>query len=99
MLVGDFNGWNGADYRMEKNEFGVWSISLPDRDGKPAIPHGSKVKIRLMKNDGNWVDCIPAWIKWAIVDHSKFAAAYDGVYWDPPASERSVLVSLYFSIS
>jgi 1,4-alpha-glucan branching enzyme len=27
-LIGDFNGWNGT--WMEKNEFGVWSVSLPD---------------------------------------------------------------------
>ncbi|KAL2612944.1 hypothetical protein R1flu_024636 [Riccia fluitans] len=89
-LVGDFNGWNGSNHRMEKNEFGVWSVRIPDKDGKSAIPHSSKVKIRLMKDNGTWVDCIPAWIKWAIVDHTKFAAAYDGVYWDPPESERYV---------
>lgn len=87
-LVGDFNGWDGAKHKMEKNEFGVWSITLPDVDGRPAIPHGSKVKIRLRKSNGAWADCISAWIKWAIVDPHKFAAPYDGIYWDPPASEK-----------
>ncbi|CAM6098956.1 unnamed protein product [Calypogeia fissa] len=87
-LVGDFNGWNGANHKMEKNEFGVWSLTLPDVDGKPAIDHGSKVKIRLRKSNGSWADCIPAWIKWATVDPNQFSAAYDGIYWEPPASER-----------
>lgn len=27
-LIGDFNGWTGT--WMEKNEFGVWSVTLPD---------------------------------------------------------------------
>ncbi|CAM6128077.1 unnamed protein product [Calypogeia fissa] len=73
---------------MEKNEFGVWSLTLPDVDGKPAIEHGSKVKIRLRKSNGSWADCIPAWIKWATVDPNQFSAAYDGIYWEPRASER-----------
>jgi hypothetical protein len=32
---------------MTKNEFGVFEITLPDNaDGSPAIPHGSRVKVR-----------------------------------------------------
>lgn len=27
-LIGDFNGWSGS--WMERDKFGVWSISLPD---------------------------------------------------------------------
>lgn len=72
---------------MEKNQFGVWSIKIPDCDGKPAIPHNSRVKFRF-KHNGVLIDRIPAWIKYATVDPTKFAAPYDGVYWDPPASER-----------
>jgi 1,4-alpha-glucan branching enzyme len=30
---------------MTKNAFGVWEITVPALDGKPAIPHGSKVKV------------------------------------------------------
>ncbi|KAL9238097.1 hypothetical protein vseg_012568 [Gypsophila vaccaria] len=86
-LIGDFNGWNGSNHRMEKNEFGVWSIRIPDSDGKSAIPHNSRVKFRFKHGNGVWVDRIPAWIKYATVDPSRFAAPYDGVYWDPPAQE------------
>nr|BAE96955.1 starch branching enzyme I [Ipomoea batatas] len=87
-IIGDFNEWDGSSHKMEKNQFGVWSIKIPDCDGKPAIPHNSRVKFRFKHNSGVWIDRIPAWIKYATVDPTKFAAPYDGVYWDPPASER-----------
>ncbi|PKA60826.1 1,4-alpha-glucan-branching enzyme, chloroplastic/amyloplastic [Apostasia shenzhenica] len=87
-LIGDFNGWDGLNHKMERNEFGVWMIEIPDNDGKPSIPHNSRVKFRFKHGNGVWVDRIPAWIRFAIVDPSHFAAPYDGVYWDPPPSER-----------
>nr|CAB3469087.1 unnamed protein product [Digitaria exilis] len=88
-LIGDFNDWNGANHNMEKDKFGVWSIKIDHVKGKPAIPHNSRVKFRF-RHGGAWVDRIPAWIRYATVDASKFGAAYDGVHWDPPASERYV---------
>ncbi|XP_027092189.1 1,4-alpha-glucan-branching enzyme 1, chloroplastic/amyloplastic isoform X1 [Coffea arabica] len=87
-VIGDFNGWDGSNHRMEKNQFGVWSIKIPDCNGNPAIPHKSRVKFRFKHGNGDWIDRIPAWIKYATVDPGKFAAPYDGVYWDPPPSER-----------
>ncbi|KAF8405530.1 hypothetical protein HHK36_010437 [Tetracentron sinense] len=87
-LIGDFNGWNGSDHIMAKNEFGVWSIKIPDSGVNPTIPHNSRVKFRFKHGNGVWVDRIPAWIKYATVDPAVFAAPYDGVYWDPPPSER-----------
>ena len=75
-------------HSMEKNQFGVWSIRIPDSDGKPAIPHNSRVKFRFKHGNGVWVDRIPAWIKYAIADPTRFAAPYDGVYWEPPPEER-----------
>ncbi|GMI78569.1 hypothetical protein HRI_001526200 [Hibiscus trionum] len=87
-VVGDFNGWDGSNHKMEKNQFGVWSIRIPDSEGKPAIPHNSRVKFRFKHGDGLWVDRIPAWIKYATVDPNAFGAPYDGVHWDPPSSER-----------
>lgn len=87
-VIGDFNGWDGSNHRMERNQFGVWSIKIPDSGGNPAIPHDSRVKFRFKLGDGVWVDRIPAWIRYATVDPTAFAAPYDGVYWDPPPSER-----------
>ncbi|KAK4489907.1 hypothetical protein RD792_000555 [Penstemon davidsonii] len=87
-VIGDFNGWNGSAHKMEKDQFGVWSIRIPDFSGNPAIPHNSKVKFRFKHSNGVWVDRIPAWIKYAIQDPTRFAAPYDGVYWDPPSAQR-----------
>ncbi|PIA46825.1 hypothetical protein AQUCO_01500400v1 [Aquilegia coerulea] len=87
-LIGDFNGWDGFKHQMEKDQFGVWTLKIPNSGGTPAIPHNSRVKFRFRHGDGTWVDRIPAWIKYATVDPTKFAAAYDGVYWDPTPPER-----------
>ncbi|KAH7437626.1 hypothetical protein KP509_05G081300 [Ceratopteris richardii] len=87
-LVGDFNNWDGSQHWMSKDEFGVWTIRIPDVQGKPAIPHRSRVKIRLQRGDGTWLDRIPAWIKWATAEPGKLGANYDGIYWDPPAPEK-----------
>ncbi|KAJ3672342.1 hypothetical protein LUZ60_007063 [Juncus effusus] len=89
-LIGDFNNWDGSKHPMEKDEFGVWSVRIPDVDGEPVIPHNSRVKFRFKHGQGVWIDRIPAWIRYATVDPTRFAAPYDGVYWDPPSSERYV---------
>ncbi|KAK6160824.1 hypothetical protein DH2020_004205 [Rehmannia glutinosa] len=87
-VIGDFNGWNGSGHKMVKDQFGVWSIRIPDFGGEQAIPHNSRVKFRFKHSNGVWVDRIPAWIKYATQDPTIFAAPYDGVYWDPPPLER-----------
>ncbi|KAK1297266.1 1,4-alpha-glucan-branching enzyme [Acorus calamus] len=87
-LVGDFNGWDGSNHKMEKDEFGAWTVRIPDSGGNPAIPHNSRVKFRFKHGNELWVDRIPAWIRYATVDLTQFAAPYDGVYWDPPPTER-----------
>eukprot|EP00897_Mesotaenium_endlicherianum_P001684 jgi/Mesen1/1543/ME001330S00501 len=89
-LVGDFNNWDGVRHQLERDQFGVWSITIPERDGRPAIAHGSRVKLRLCAGGGGgqWVDRIPAWITWATVEPGKMGAFYDGIYWDPPAHQK-----------
>ncbi len=50
-LIGDFNGWNGTEGQMTRDKFGVWEIRIPHgADGKPTIPHGSLVKIKLFNH-------------------------------------------------
>lgn len=87
-LIGDFNEWNGSNHCMQKDQFGVWTLRIPSVSGAVAIPHNSRVKFRFRHGNGTWVDRIPAWIKYATVDPSRFAAPYDGVYWDPVPAER-----------
>ena len=84
-LIGDFNEWSPESHPMKKDEFGVWEIVLP----AGTIPHGSRVKIRMLKFDDNvWVDRIPAWIKMSYQEPGVMGAKYDGIYWDPPVTEK-----------
>ena len=39
------DGWNREATPMTRNEFGVWEVILPAKDGQPAIPHNTKVKV------------------------------------------------------
>ncbi|KAG8898561.1 alpha-1,4-glucan branching enzyme [Tulasnella sp. 403] len=44
-LIGDFNGWDRKSHLMSKDQYGVWSITVPPKSpGEPAIPHDSKIK-------------------------------------------------------
>ncbi|KAI0019819.1 carbohydrate-binding module family 48 [Xylariomycetidae sp. FL0641] len=88
-LIGDFNGWNRGAHPMTKNEFGVWEITLPAKDGQPAIPHNSKIKISMTTPSGEWIDRLPAWIKYVTQDLS-VSPAYDARFWNPPESEKYV---------
>lgn len=83
-LVGEFNEWNPADnHWASKNEFGTWSLFLPDKeDGTSAIPHRTKIKARLETAYGEWVERIPAWIKWATQEWNEIQ--FNGVYYEPP---------------
>ncbi|KAL7137419.1 hypothetical protein ABFS83_10G091000 [Erythranthe nasuta] len=87
-LIGDFNNWNANADVMTRNEFGVWEIFLPNNaDGSPAIPHGSRVKIR-MDTPSGIKDSIPAWIKFSVQAPGEIP--YNGIYYDPPVEERYV---------
>jgi len=87
-LVGDFNNWNPNADAMARNEYGVWEIFLPNNaDGSPAIPHGSRVKIR-MDTPSGVKDSIPAWIKFSVQAPGEIP--YNGIYYDPPEEEKYV---------
>ncbi|XP_009143587.1 1,4-alpha-glucan-branching enzyme 2-1, chloroplastic/amyloplastic [Brassica rapa] len=87
-LIGDFNNWNSKADVMTRNEYGVWEIFLPnDADGSPAIPHGSRVKIRMDTTSGI-KDSIPAWIKYSVQAPGEIP--YDGVYYDPAEEDKYV---------
>ena len=44
---------------MKKNEFGVWEIVVPAKNGQPAIPHNSKIKVRPVHPLRAYHSCIP----------------------------------------
>ncbi|XP_020586593.1 1,4-alpha-glucan-branching enzyme 1, chloroplastic/amyloplastic-like isoform X2 [Phalaenopsis equestris] len=87
-LIGDFNNWNPNAHVMNKNEFGVWEIILPNNpDGSSVISHGSRVKIR-METPSGIKDSIPAWIKFSVQAPGEIP--YNGIYYDPPEAERYI---------
>ncbi|KJR87369.1 1,4-alpha-glucan branching enzyme [Sporothrix schenckii 1099-18] len=88
-LIGDFNGWNHDSHPMTRNDFGVFELKLPSKNGEPQIPHNSKIKISLVLPSGERVDRLPAWIKYVTQDLS-VSPAYDARFWNPPSSERYV---------
>eukprot|EP00879_Flechtneria_rotunda_P003913 GHRR01004153.1.p1 GENE.GHRR01004153.1~~GHRR01004153.1.p1 ORF type:complete len:475 (+),score=109.12 GHRR01004153.1:81-1505(+) len=83
-LVGEFNNWEPKDDHWAfKNEYGVWELFLPDKpDGTPVIPHRTKIKSRVENINGEWVEKIPAWIKWATQEWNE--VLFNGVHWEPP---------------
>ena len=40
--------WNRQSHPLKKSPFGVWEIKLPPVNGKPAIPHSTKVKVSFL---------------------------------------------------
>ncbi|KAF7016407.1 hypothetical protein CFC21_030024 [Triticum aestivum] len=87
-LVGDFNNWNPNADAMTRDDYGVWEIFLPNNaDGSSAIPHGSRVKIR-MDTPSGVKDSISAWIKFSVQAPGEIP--FNGIYYDPPEEEKYV---------
>ncbi|KAL4991230.1 1,4-alpha-glucan-branching enzyme [Aspergillus falconensis] len=86
-LVGDFNNWDTRANPMARDNFGVWEVVLPAKDGAPVIPHASKVKITMVTRSGERIYRIPAWIK-RVVQDLDVSPIYESVFWNPPKAER-----------
>ncbi|KAL5356031.1 glycoside hydrolase superfamily [Aspergillus floccosus] len=86
-LVGEFNNWNVDAHPMKRNDFGVWEVTIPAKDGVPAIPHDSKIKITMVTRSGERIYRMPAWIKRAVQELS-VSPTYDSVFWNPPADQK-----------
>ncbi len=80
-LTGDFNNWNRRSEPMTRDDFGVWSIFLPDDVYASRLVHGSRVKVHVISSIGP-MDRIPAWIRRAV--YQPELNAYIGQYWNPP---------------
>lgn len=80
-LIGDFNQWNRSSHPMTRDEFGVWSIFLPDREYADRLTHGSLVKVHVVAANSA-MDRIPAYIRRVVQDPKTHA--FTGQYWSPP---------------
>ena len=81
-MIGDFNNWDRWANPMARDEFGVWSLFLPDDRFADKLVHNSRVKVHVVGEDGNGTDRIPAYVRRAVQDWN--TGAWSGVYWNPP---------------
>jgi len=88
-LIGEFNNWNRDSHPMTKDQFGVFELHLPARDGVPAISHNTKLKISMVIPGGERIERIPAWIT-RVTQDLNVSPVYDAVLWNPPKHERYV---------
>lgn len=79
-LTGDFNGWDRGSHPMTRDDFGVWSIFLPDSHYSDRLVHNSKVKVHVQSNIGP-MDRVPAYAKYVLFDERTHDAVC--VFWDP----------------
>jgi 1,4-alpha-glucan branching enzyme len=83
-LVGDFNGWNRESHPMVRDEWGVWSIFLPE-DSPARLFHGSKFKVQVATRHG-LTDRIPAYARRVVQD--PVTLDYAAQFWMPPDPYR-----------
>ncbi len=80
-LTGDFNQWNRGSHPMQRDEFGVWSLFLPDSQYDSLLTHGSRVKVHVSSRSGE-MDRIPAYIRRVVQEGE--SGPFTGQYWQPP---------------
>lgn len=87
-FIGDFNAWNRDSHKMARDNFGVWSITVPAlSDGQCAIAHGSKIKICMISASGEQLDRLPVWINY-VTQNLAVSPVYDAIFWNPPETQR-----------
>ena len=66
-LAGDFNGWSPTSHVMQELDYSKWRLRLPvAADGRPQIPHGSKVKLAITTHSGELLWRLSPWTHYAI---------------------------------
>ncbi len=80
-LIGDFNDWQRDATALARDEWGVWSVFLPDRDYGQRFLHHGRIKVHVVGTSGA-VDRIPAYVNRAYYEPA--TQAFTGEYWRPP---------------
>jgi 1,4-alpha-glucan branching enzyme len=86
-LIGEFNNWDRTAHPLVRDAYGVWSLFIEDVSGGSRVPHGSRVKVHVVAEDGSAIDRIPAYIRRAIQEPAD-TGPFVGQYWDPPEAYR-----------
>ncbi len=66
---------------MNRDEFGIWSVFLPDETYAARLVHGSLVKVFVAASNQS-MDRIPAYIRRVVQD--RHSHEFTGQYWEPP---------------
>jgi 1,4-alpha-glucan branching enzyme len=82
-LIGDFNYWDRYRDPLVRDQYGAWALFIPDEHYGPRLPHGSKVKVHVVHEDGTGLDRIPAYIRRAVQEPPD-SGEFIGQYWEPP---------------
>jgi len=80
-LIGDFNGWDRNANPMQRDQYGIWSVFLPDCQYVDRLVHESLVKVHVVSKK-HALDRIPAYIRRVVQD--KETKSFSGQYWNPP---------------
>jgi 1,4-alpha-glucan branching enzyme len=80
-LTGDFNAWNRDSHPLTRDEWGVWSLFLPDSPHGPALTHATLLKVRVIGGDDSDRDRIPAYIRRVVQDET--SKDFTAQFWAP----------------
>lgn len=80
-LVGEFNNWDTEAHKLNKGDYGVWSLTIPAKDGDYAIPHDSKYKISMVLPSGERIFRLDPWVTRATPSTEN--TLYEGRFWNP----------------
>lgn len=65
-VVGDFNNWDRSRHVCARDEYGVFSTTIPPLPGgSSAVPHGSQVKLWIRNRSGHEFYRLSPWTKYA----------------------------------
>lgn len=82
-LIGDFNNWNRESHPLQRGEWGVWSLFLPDAE---APEHGSRVKVHIIGDNGA-LDRIPAYAR-RVIQEPPGTGDFVAQFWAPKETYR-----------
>jgi 1,4-alpha-glucan branching enzyme len=78
-LTGDFNGWDRSSHPLQRDQYGVWSVFVPDQSGAPLV-HGSRLKVHALTVRGAH-DRVPAYVTRTVQD--PITHDFAGQFWEP----------------
>lgn len=82
-VFGDWNEWERTEFPLEKDEWGIWSVFIPESRNH-RLGHQSLIKLYIHGADGAWNDRIPVYIRRVVQDET--TKDFAGQVWAPAAA-------------